>query len=47
VAEEYIPAKLMPLFIIKIGHAQEHHGTVPNPELNALTYLTEYMAESQ
>ena len=45
--EKYIPSNLIPLFIIKCGEAQKYHGIVPNPELNALAALTEYMAESQ
>jgi DNA polymerase III delta prime subunit len=44
--EKYIPNTLIPLFIVKIGEAQKYHGMVPNPELNALACLTEYIAES-
>ena len=44
--EANLPKELIPLFIIKIGEYQKYHGVVPNPELNVLAALTEYMAES-
>lgn len=44
--EARIPKNTLPLFIVKIGEAQKYHGIVPNPELNALAALTEYIAEA-
>lgn len=44
--EKYLEAGLLPLWILKLGMYQPHHTTVPNRELNLLTALVEFMAES-